>query len=193
MQQTMLAQTLQKLIDDGQTSAQELAQVSGYATNTIYKWLAGGSDIRIDALCSWLWHHPNPRVHQTLMSVISRGRATIRQEFTDAQLDHDGDGDVDLDDAVDKAIEAQSQSIKYLTLLRNAHRKGRVTRDHLMDLNESRVSVRYSWDVVDAIAQREAAKHANRRKCGGGHTHNTNGDSSTPARLAPPLPARSGF
>jgi len=115
----MLAPTLQQLIESKLTTAQELAELSGVAPSTVYRWIAGESEPDFDAVRMLLRHLPRVEAQRAILTAFTAG--TPWQHYAiDAELDVNHDGRVDDNDALDASIEAVQAAGASLAAVREA-------------------------------------------------------------------------
>ena len=136
---SVLSETLQHLIDTERTSVQELGDLAGVSTSTVYRWLAGQTRPDFDSIRLLLRHLPSREAQEALLAAFAGG---TRWQFVpvEQELDFNKDGVVDVKDAVDAAI----------ATVRDAA-------DSLAELRSSRGNLPPSSDVVDLVARLQAA------------------------------------
>ncbi|WP_428386940.1 helix-turn-helix domain-containing protein [Mucisphaera sp.] len=100
---SLLAETLQNLIDRQRTSVSEIGELAGVSPSTVYRWLGGQSRPDFDSIRLLLRHLPSKDAQEALLSVFAGG---TQWQFlrVDQELDYNQDGRVDVKDAVDAAI-----------------------------------------------------------------------------------------
>lgn len=69
----MIAQTLQRLINERLTTARELAEISGVAPSTIYRWINGDSQPDFHSIRLMLRHLPSRCAQQKLLEAFTTG------------------------------------------------------------------------------------------------------------------------
>ncbi|MEQ9455110.1 MAG: helix-turn-helix domain-containing protein [Phycisphaeraceae bacterium] len=116
---SVLAQTLQSLIDRQRTSVTEVSELAGVSTSTVYRWLSGQSRPDFDSIRLLLRHLPSKEAQEALLAVFAGGTQWqfVRVEM---DLDYNRDGRVDLKDAVDAAIAAVRDAADSLARLSTA-------------------------------------------------------------------------
>jgi len=157
----MLCETIQRLIESHHTTVKELADVAGYAPSTIYGWLGGVSRFPADAIRAWCSRHPSITVQNAIADVMTGGRATITAPLTDDDLDVNGDGKIDLNDALDIAIGGIDHASQFLAQVRDAHVSGEVNGDTIIDIVKAETNLRRRADRARAILRH---LEVNRRK-----------------------------
>jgi transcriptional regulator with XRE-family HTH domain len=156
----MLAFTLQTLIERKMTTAQELADLSGVAPSTVYRWISGESEPDFDAVRLLLRHLPHVEAQRAILACFTAG--TPWQHFPiEVELDVNRDGRIDDNDALDAAIEAVQAAGDSLAAVREA------CKDRVIDADQvARVIHRINGVLCQCtITQRVLLRLAeNRRK-----------------------------
>ena len=130
----MLRDTLTKLIDDGQTSAREIGELTGVAPSTVYRWLRGDSQPEFDAVRLLVRHLKNPKAVEAILIAFIAG-APWRFQRVETPLDVNRDGVVDANDALDSAITAVRGAARSLDAVRESARsKGGIDREAAVGL-----------------------------------------------------------
>ena len=115
----MIAETLQKLIDEGVTSAKEISELTGVASSTVYRWLNGKSQPDFNAICMLLRQLPHTNGQQALLTSFMAGTSWQFYNIA-ADLDVNFDGKVDQEDALIASIESVRGAGESLSRLRGA-------------------------------------------------------------------------
>ena len=127
----MISQTLQRLIDDGRTTAKELGELAGVSTSTVYRWINGQSQPDFDAIRLLMRHLADTRCQEALLIMFAAGTTwQFSQVAMDLDVNHDGR--VDAEDALDAAVEAVKGAALSLSEVRDASKKQGVTSDELL-------------------------------------------------------------
>ncbi|WP_200761554.1 helix-turn-helix domain-containing protein [Poriferisphaera corsica] len=113
----MLAKTLQMMIDENLTTAKEIGELSGVSTSTVYRWISGQSQPDFDSIRLLVRHMPRKEAQEALLSVYSAGTAW-QYSHMDLELDVNDDGVVDVEDALDAAINMMRNAAETLAQLR---------------------------------------------------------------------------
>jgi len=108
----MSAEILQRLNDEGLVSAKRLASLLNLTPSGAYRYL-NTSTLDYHQLRS-LIQHDQPEVGLTLLNGLTDG-TPICHLYIDAELDFDGDGDVDTQDVMGHAIKANQAYAAYLS------------------------------------------------------------------------------
>jgi len=113
----MIAETLQRLIDEGITSAKEISELTGVASSTVYRWLNGKSQPDFNAICMLLRQLPHTKGQEALLTCFLAG--THWQYYSmETDLDVNFDGKVNQDDALVASIESVRGASESLSRLR---------------------------------------------------------------------------
>jgi transcriptional regulator with XRE-family HTH domain len=113
----MLAKTLQSLIDQHLTNAAEIAELTGVAPSTVYRWLKGQSEPSFNSVRLLLRHVPNTSAQHAILSAFIAGSEWQVMQLR-AELDLNRDGRIDHDDALDACIESVRSASKALSQVR---------------------------------------------------------------------------
>ncbi len=117
----MLAQTLQRLVNDELTNVREIAELTGVASSTVYRWLSGESIPDFETVRMLVRQLPNPRAKEAIISTFVAG-TPYRTFHAEAELDVNQDGCIDLNDALDASINSVKSASDSLTSIRlNSH------------------------------------------------------------------------
>ena len=100
----MLAQTLQRLIDQGYTSARELGDLAGVSPSTVYRWIAGQSQPDFDSIRMLVRHLPNQAAQEEILQSFTSGTDWLCSRL-EMELDVNDEGQLDAEDAVDSTME----------------------------------------------------------------------------------------
>ncbi len=102
---TVLIETLQRLIDNRTTTAAEIAELTGVAPSTVYRWLKNQSEPGFNAVRILLRHLPDEIAQEAIVTAFVAGSQwQVSRLMT--ELDLNRDGKIDHDDALDACIES---------------------------------------------------------------------------------------
>ncbi len=113
----MISETLQRLIDQGITSAKEISELTGVAPSTVYRWIAGKSQPDFEAIRMLVRHLPHARGQEAILTAFTAGSAW-KSFHVDPKLDVNLDGVVNHDDALAASIESVRSASESLSKLR---------------------------------------------------------------------------
>lgn len=119
---TMLAATLQRLASNGQIDVQKAAAISGVDASAIYRWISGDRDPGFTNMHRVFLALPR-EAQAAILGVLSAGTPWLHTQVP-AELDVNGDGDVDLYDVIDAVINVNEDATKELKLLRENMKAG---------------------------------------------------------------------
>jgi len=119
----MLANALQRLIDQKLTTARELGDLAGVSPSTVYRWINGESQPDFHAVGLMLRHLKNHKAQQELLSVFTAGTAW-QLIYADHELDVNHDGRIDAHDALDACITTVDSATSTLKQIRNNTKPG---------------------------------------------------------------------
>jgi AcrR family transcriptional regulator len=129
----MFKTTLQMLIDQGATSAREVAELAGVSTSTVYRWVSGQSQPDFDSVRLLIRHLPNRKAQQALLDVLITGTCW-QLSHAELDLDVNHDGRIDTDDALDASVEAVRCAAESLATVRDANRGQSLSADQTLRL-----------------------------------------------------------
>ena len=95
----MLASTLEKLLTDRETDMAELAEVASVHATTIGRYLADENEPKVSVLRAWIRGLKSPVARAAIANMVCEGSDCIVAVGV-GSLDHNGDGKVDLLDAL---------------------------------------------------------------------------------------------
>lgn len=121
-----LATTLQRLIDEGHTSAKEIGELTGVAPSTVYRWISGDSEPPFNSIRMLVRHLPNPAAQREILATFVAGTPWYVFE-SNAELDVNRDGTIDTADALDSSVDAVHAAGETLIQVREACRDGKIT------------------------------------------------------------------
>lgn len=101
----MFSATLQRLVNDGHLTAQQLALHTGYDPSTAYRWISGATEPPVGAVCLLFRNCRSVEVQSAILSVMTEGTDWAASTIP-SNLDVDGDGDVSTQDALASNAEA---------------------------------------------------------------------------------------
>lgn len=113
----MLAQTLQRLVNDKLTNVREIAELTGVASSTVYRWLSGESIPDFETVRMLVRQLPNNEAKEAIITTFVAG-TPYRTFHVDADLDVNQDGAIDLNDALDASINSVKSASDSLTSIR---------------------------------------------------------------------------
>ena len=122
---TMLAATLQRLTQSGLLDVRHAAESSGLDSSAIYKWIAGQRDPSFTNL-KHVFMALGRDAQLAILGVMSAGTGWIHT-CPPGQLDLNGDGDIDTDDALDAIIGSLDHMSDSLKKLRKLEHKTKPT------------------------------------------------------------------
>lgn len=154
---TMSAEILQRLNDQGMLNAARLASLLNKTKSGAYRYY---NTVTLDYhQLRTLIQHAGPEVGLTLLNGLTDG-TPINHIYMDAELDFDGDGDVDTDDVLGHAIKANEAHAAYL-------REAITTKSiDLAKLGELKQQVLQGMAASESAAVHIATKQTKRRRCG---------------------------
>ncbi len=117
----MLSTTLQQLIDDGMTTAREIGDLAGVAPSTVYRWVSGRSEPTCTQVRILIRHLPH-RAAQTMLLTALTSATAWRFYHVETDLDHNHDGRVTSDDALDATIDMMRCATEAMSGIREATR-----------------------------------------------------------------------
>ncbi len=121
-----IAQTLQRLINDGHTTAREIGEYIGVSPSTVYRWINGESQPDFHSIRLMLRHLSSKAAQQTLVTAFLAG-SEWQALPVEVDLDVNGDGRIGPDDALDSSIHAVQAASESLTRIRESFRDGRMS------------------------------------------------------------------
>lgn len=113
----MLATTLQRLIDEKRTSATEVAELTGVAASTVYRWIKGESEPSFNTVRMLIRHLPDTEAQRAILASFIAGTDWQFYSLT-AELDLNQDGVIDHEDALDACIESVHSAGEALSRIR---------------------------------------------------------------------------
>lgn len=129
----MLAQTLQRLIDQRLTTAREIGELTGVAQSTVYRWINGESEPDFNTIRLLLRHLPDHAAQEAILSSFCMGTEWVYSR-TKLDLDFNHDGRIDIEDALDACIQSVQSTAQSLERLRAAARDGTINSDDALAL-----------------------------------------------------------
>lgn len=158
-----ITDALNTAIDREWTTPKQLALVSGMSRSTIGNWLHGTNEPTLNAVQGWLCHHPNRRFKQLLLDAVTMGAARLaKDQISLNALDINGDGVVDIEDAMDSAIKTAGDAHTTLAVIREATSDGKITHDQFHDIAIEISNVRRDLDIALNICAESVER---RSKC----------------------------
>lgn len=123
----MSADLLQRCVADGSLTVHEIADLLNRSQSCAYDYL-GRTELRYGQARTLFRHADSDGIREAILQDLLPGTGYIAQRI-DASLDVDGDGDVDLDDAIAAGIAAVSKAAESLRQLHAASADQRVKAD----------------------------------------------------------------
>jgi transcriptional regulator with XRE-family HTH domain len=163
----MLAQTLQRLIDHKLTSASEIAELTGVAASTVYRWIKGESEPSFNTVRLLVRHLPNAEAQRDVLATFTAGTDWQFYAISE-ELDINKDGVIDHEDALDACIEsvhAAGEALSQVRLSASDAPNKRSRDDELVHLLSDviRHSSAAQRILVHMIEHRRPARHPSRR------------------------------
>lgn len=157
----MLATVLQDLHARGRLTPGLFVEATGRDHSTLYRYLAGSSQPSYHTIQQLFAHCDDEEIQLALLADFTRGVA-IAFSHIPAELDIDGDGDVNMDDVLEAAIAANFELAEWLQDIQKATHDGKVTQVELIqaDTLGRRViaSVLAALGILDHIAERQGRR-----------------------------------
>lgn len=162
----MIRETIQHHIDEGNTNIPELAYVLSVCKQTVYNRLSDKGNFTENEIRSLIITHPSEAVRASTLREITNNNAVLAQPSSQDEIDLDinGDGEVNLGDAMFAAMKYQKAAHNTLQLIFEAFQRdpNSITVEQLEALiANNEASVAYT-QVLDRICSREIPR---RRKC----------------------------
>lgn len=158
----MLANTLQKILDEELSTVNEIGTVTGTAPSTVYRWLKGQSDPSFNSVRLLIKHLKNSKAQGMLLATLTA--ATSWRFFNlDMDLDVNQDGVIDASDAMDSSIQAVRAAGKSLIEVRDAIKKGRIDPNMALDLIQTLHSVIRESTVTQQVLLHLSEKDKKRK------------------------------
>ena len=129
----MLARTLRKLIEDGTTTAREIGELAGVSTSTVYRWTNGDSRPDFDSVRLLVRLLPSPEGQEAILGAFING-TPWQVQHSQTNLDVNQDGQVDVEDALDAAIDIVRAAAHSLTRIRSAHQDSKFTAEDVIEV-----------------------------------------------------------
>lgn len=137
-------------------SAADVADATGASLSTAYRWMQGESEppySQLRALCREL---PAEAAEQIVRDLIGSRFTLIAAE--DADPDINGDGRVDVNDALDGAITCTRDANHMLEQVRDATRDGQITQKEVTTIHMAGVELGRSARRLVSAAEHAAVK-----------------------------------
>ena len=164
----MLSDVLHHLIDTNQTKASQLGRVAGVSSvTTIYNWLDNKGNPTEVAIRRWITLHPSVAVRTAILREITDNQASFPQPASEDEvnLDFNGDGQVDLGDAMHATIGYEGIAHETLKTIHAAYLRDPEsisTHDYeaMIKFNETAISYMKAIDRIcsEKVARRRQAK-----------------------------------
>jgi hypothetical protein len=160
---SMLAATLQQLHADGHLDVRAASLATDVAPSSLYRWISGDSDPQATLLAR-LFRGGTEQVQSGLLSWLTAGTGWVCT-IVPGELDCNGDGDVNIEDAYDATVSAIEKAAALLRAERQAVLDGKVSPLEEVRINETIARAVQQLAVARAVIQFVAASEARRRKC----------------------------
>jgi len=164
----MLSDVLNRLKDKGQATAHQLgilAEVS--SVQTIYNWLAEKGNPAEVALKGWLSPNAPQALQEATLRELTDGRASFTNPKSEDEpnLDFNGDGKVNLSDAMAATMQYENAAHRTLKLVYDAYERdpesiSSNTWQMLIDNNEKAIGYMRAIDRIcsERVSRRRQAK-----------------------------------
>jgi len=120
-----IALTLQRMINEGLTSAREIGELIGVSPSTVYRWINGESQPDYNSIRLLVRHLPSRTAQQAILVGFTAG-TSWQMQLVDVELDVNQDGRIGPDDALDSSIHAVQSASDSLIQIRESLRDGRI-------------------------------------------------------------------
>jgi len=159
----ILSRTLNQMIRAKLTNAREMADLAGVSTSTVYRWIAGDSQPDFDSVRLLLRHLPNRKAQEALLAAFTGGTEwTFSRVEMDLDINHDGK--IDVDDALDAAIETVHSSAEALKQTRAASRTDTIKAEEAMHLIQTLNQTVRHCSVVQQVLIQISDEQSKRKK-----------------------------
>lgn len=142
----MLGQTLERLIEEGLTSAREIGELTGVAPSTVYRWVRGDSEPSFNSVRLLVRHLPHRGAQSEILAAFTAATAW-RVYHLEVDMDVNHDGRISAEDALDATIEMMRSASDVLTGVREA------CRDKVITQEEAERLVAVLNSVIQSCAQ----------------------------------------
>ena len=153
----MLAATLSRLISDKLTNANEIAQLTGVATSTVYRWISGESEPDFHSMRLLVKHLPDQRAQCAIVDAFLAGTPWHAKSI-ETNLDVNRDGRVDVNDALDACIESVQAAGESLSQVRVATSQKLITSSQCANLVSLLNEVIRDCTAAEQVLMRISAK-----------------------------------
>ncbi|MCC6679275.1 MAG: hypothetical protein IT445_00080 [Phycisphaeraceae bacterium] len=163
----MISEVLQRLSDQGRLDVPRLAESACISTSSIYRWITGEREPGFTNICR-LFREAAPEVQAEILSLLTAG-TNWQAVPVDQDLDVNGDGRVDLIDALKANADAAADSAMFLRRM-----SGEMTADmyHLDALHEmshraadAAGQLMVAAHIIDQVIEHRFRGRGQRRKC----------------------------
>ena len=161
----MLAATLEQLIEQKLTSVDEIGELTGVASSTVYRWIAGQSQPDFETIRLLVRHIRNSDAQRALLTAFTAGTAW-QMRYLHENLDVNHDGRVDANDALDASIRLVRAAGDSLGRIRDACRDTPPTRVHAAEAVKVLEEVIHQCCITQQVLVRlsEGSPNGQRRK-----------------------------
>lgn len=149
----VISETIRTVIDQGLTTARELADIAGINSSTVSRYQNDEPRVAFDTVNAWVRHHPNDAVKQAFYACLPA------PQQKEVELDINGDGKIDIDDIFDGSIKTCQRGMDLM-----AHVRGNqsISGDDAAEIELMATDVKRAVDHVARVAASIASR---RRKC----------------------------
>jgi hypothetical protein len=161
----MLASTLERIIEQNLTTVDEIGSLTGVSSSTVYRWMGGQSQPDFETIRLLVRHIRNPDAQRALLTAFTAGTAW-QMRYQDEDLDVNGDGHIDANDALDASIRMVRSAGDSLGQIREACRESPPNETHITEAVRVLEEVIHQCCVTQGVLVRmsESSPHFQRRK-----------------------------
>jgi hypothetical protein len=162
---TVISEILRPLHENGRVTISSMADVLSRSSASVYRYLSGETDLEYGQVRALVKLTDNTALQEAILLDLTKGTGWYVAKVP-AHLDVNGDGDVDLDDALQKAIETNQQTAAFLADALETSKRQRMTPADALRLRE--LTQRMLENTI--LIQQIVAFHAEaieKRKIGG--------------------------
>lgn len=162
---TVISEILQPLHNKGLVTVQRIADVLSRSVSSVYRYLSGESDLEYAQVRALIRLSNNTALQEAILLDLTAGTGWYIARIP-TELDVNGDGDVDIDDVLHKAIETNKQTAVFVEDALMTAKRDRMTAADAARLTEMSQRMLESTVLIQQIVAFHAAAVA-RRKIGG--------------------------